>query len=386
MLYVDPTELRDQSRLPKDVVEVAKPLPHLEDLTGADMLITIRDYPATSEALLRSHCESGTLVQFKRRSDFMSSIITEDRLWREIYKMRLWCSRPWLVITGVPFDIRGSAVIGEISNRRMMPNDMASCKLTGHKGLSYAAVDGAFDAWQYYGGYSKYIPDDSFLLSWINRQTTLLKAIDSGDVSELPPRSVQRELIDSTQIAWLAALFDGVGRKTALVIFETLHEKLGRIATLYEAIGYVLSYMAVEIPGITMPKIAEWRKVFGLRYIPESELFPALYESPTTGWRLEDTGELYWKGPATSWHYRSTGYIEKDKVFTVGSIQSLLGQSMAVTYLNGQRTKELTGISDRIEVDAKFEYLVLTIGGNEENKIRVDLITDINLLEGKEDG
>jgi hypothetical protein len=387
MIYADPTELRKGSRLPEDVALVAKPLPHLEDLTGADLLLTVHNYPATSEPLLRKHCESGALIQLKRRADLAASISTEDRLRREIYKMRQWCERSWLVITGFPFHVNGRTVIGEIVKRELLKGKMARCTAVGHIGMRYEAVDGAVDAWRYYGGYAKFIPDDSLLSGWLQRQTRLLVAIEEGKVSELPPRSVQRELVDSTKLSWLAALFDNIGRKTATLVYKELERKFGREATLYEAVAYVLSYMATEIPGITAPRIASWRETFGLRYLPENETYPALYETPTTNWRVEDTGELYWRGPATSWHYRQKGYIDKNQVFTVPAMQSLLGLDMEVTYLKNEQEQKVTGLAGWIEVESKFEYLVLLIGEDEERcPIRLDWITNVDLLEDKKDG
>lgn len=291
-VFADPTELTEASRLPEDVVEVAKPLPRLEDRTGADLLLSISaaPLPPNSDVLLRKHCEDGMLIQLKRHNDLQSAIVTEDRLFYEILNMREWCERAWLVVSGAMFSVNGKAVIGKVTDKKLLRNSMARANLVGRTGLQYVAVDGALDAWRYYGGYAKFMTDNDELLGWLKRQARTLQAIKDGVVRELEPRSTQRELARPGRVAWLAALFDGIGHKTAKKIWDTLDERYGRdgwAGGLLEAIAYVTDYDAVEIPGITEDKVREWREHLGLTD------HAGTYATIGVQWRNRETGKVF---------------------------------------------------------------------------------------------
>lgn len=289
-LFADPTELVSASRLPEEVAEACTPLPLLEDRTGADLLLSILSVPLPSESdsLLRKHCESGILVQLKRHNDLQSAIVTEDRLFYEILKMRQWCERAWLVVSGVLFSANGKAVIGEVKNKSLLRNKMVKANVLGRQGLSYAAVDGALDAWRYYGGYAKLMSDNNELMGWLKRQARVLEAIEEGQVRELAPRSTQRELQRPGKVSWLAALFDGIGRKTAAHIFEILEQREWD-CSLLGAIRYVTDYDAVEIPGITEDRVREWRAHLGLKD------HPGTYATIGIQWRNLDKNEVFYE-------------------------------------------------------------------------------------------
>lgn len=289
-LYADPTELASTSRLPPSVAEKANPLPRLEDRTGADLLLTILSAPLDSDKLLRKHCETGILVQLKRFGDLQSAITTEDRLFREILSMRGWSERSWLVVTGLLFEEDGEAVVGEIEEKRSMRNKMVKASVIGRRGLSFASLDAAIDAWRYYGGYAKFLPQGE-LGKWLTRQGKMLQRILEGRTRELRPRGPQRELRKPGRISWLAALFDGMGRKTARKVWEDRTkdwEELGWPGgpTLLDVMGYVTDYRAIAVPGISEKRIEKWRSHLGLE---EDE--SGIYETVEIGHRIRETGE-----------------------------------------------------------------------------------------------
>ena len=166
-VFVDPTELRPGSRLPPAVAAVAEPLPQLEARTGADLLLSRLPIPISSDSLLKRHCEEGLLAQLKRWSDLQNAITTEQRLFREIFEMRNWTPRPWLVVSGLLFPHQDKAVVGEIEQVSPISNGMVRMNAIGREGLAYAAVDAALDAFAYYGGYIKFLPDNDLLLPWL---------------------------------------------------------------------------------------------------------------------------------------------------------------------------------------------------------------------------
>lgn len=381
-LFADPTELTSQSRLPKDVAEACEPLPHLEDLTGADLLLSIKPIPATTEALLRVHAQSGLLVQFKRWNDLQAAITTEQRLFYEIMKMREWTPRPWLLVTGALFAVNGQAVVGQVTGKSLK-NGTALATLSGRPGLSFASVDGALDAWAYYGGYVKQLSEPVSVLGWLQRQASILEKIESGEVTELTPRSVQRELVDATPVSWLAALFDGIGRKTAQAILERLRVLLRREPRLYEAISYVTNYQSAEIPGITRERVGQWRAHLGLQLYPSSDCDPEIYDTLATEPRLMETGETYWRWMPGR-HYRYAGPVDPLKTFGPTMFQTLFGQLLAVTYVNDLLNDEtVVGIAERTIIDRQFEWLVLS-GGLEDGEqvLRLDKVTNVEVLEG----
>ena len=163
-LYVDPTELAGHSCLPTVVAALAKPLPQLEARTGADLLLSILDIPISSDLLLQRHCTSGLLVQLKRHNDLQSSITTEQRLFHQLYKMKQWCERCWLVVTGVLLSSEQHAVIGEVGRETVSAGGFVQTQVAGRQGIHYNAVSAALDAYAYYGGYVRFIPTDEQLL------------------------------------------------------------------------------------------------------------------------------------------------------------------------------------------------------------------------------
>jgi len=395
-IFADPTELRNDSRLPADVAAVAIPLPQLEERTGADLLLSIIDIPASSDALLSRHCEYGALIQLKRWGDLQAAIITEQRLFYEIFKMRDWSPFPWLVISGIPFDFEGKAVIGEIKSRRQLQSQMIEGKLVatieaevlGRAGLSYAAVDGALDAWNYYGGYGpKYLPDNDLLLPWLKRQAKALQDIKDGKVTELMPRTQWHDITGPTKVAWLASLFDGIGLKTAQTVFD----KVGELTSdpnpsLYKALAYVTDYNATCISGITHERVSGWREFLGLHAGEETHLTPALYATLGIEWRLQDTGEVYWHGPAMSHHYRNDGKVRPEGVNTPYYFRDLLEDGpFTLTYSVGGVEQQITGDLMGVEMQKKFEFVfVQTDSGNVS--IRLDQITKVERKEQKTNG
>lgn len=378
-IFVDPTELGPGSRLPGNVAAVAKPLPQLEAMTGADLLLSPLPIPATSEPLLRRHCQAGLLVQLKRWGDLQSAITTEQRLFREIFAMRDWTPRPWLIVTGMLFEHEGKAVVGELESTTALGNSMIKAAVVGRQGLDYAAVDAALNAWAYYGGYIEFAPHNGLVLPWLERQFKALNDIAAGKVTHLQPRGFQRQLEGPTRITWLAALLDGVGEKTAQAIFDKLQTFGIPEPTLYDALAFATTYAATEVPGITTERVSNWRMLLGLDHfeIKAADL-PATYSTLGISYRLRETGEVYWRAPyCERFHYRNRGMIETDAVFTVATLRNLLGSPWVVVYTEGNRKQRVNGLLQGIAIDAHYEWLeVITLDGTLA-RVRLDWIDDL---------
>lgn len=73
MIAIDPTEARSGSRLP--AISTAVQTPDLEAHTGADILVSPLDIPATTETLIRKHIAAGAImVQRKSGMDLVHSM------------------------------------------------------------------------------------------------------------------------------------------------------------------------------------------------------------------------------------------------------------------------------------------------------------------------
>lgn len=381
-IFADPNELREGSTLPKDVAAVATPLPGLEEKTGADLLVSILDAPALSDTLLKRHCDYGALIQLKRLNDLQSSI-TDQRLFYDILKMREWSPFPWLVVSGVMLHSGGKAINAAVESVRPMNNNMLTATVAGRTGLSYNAVDAALDAFAYYGGYIKHLPDDTLLLPWLNRQAAALQDIKDGKITELMPRSKWRDITGPSKVAWLASLFDGIGQKTAQAVYDKLAELTGNTApTLYQAIAYVTDYNATCIPGITQERVAGWREFVGLRDGDETHLTPALYATLGIEWRLKETGEVYWHGNGMQFHYRNDGAIRPEGVNTPYYFRDLLRDGLfTLTYSADGQEQAVTGELINVLMERKFEYVLVKQNPDDETSVvsvRLDLITKVD--------
>ena len=156
-VYVDPTELRDSTRVPGPLQTIMRELPGLERATGADWLITPREEeipPPGSppgEFALRWHLSGGgVLVQRKSGMDLLNSI---PILGEVIERMVGW-GPSWLVVTGVlPCAGPGGKVVigGQVT------------------AWDWVDVEGALHAWQARGGCLWILPDDDALGPWVSR-------------------------------------------------------------------------------------------------------------------------------------------------------------------------------------------------------------------------
>jgi len=101
VIFYDPTEAREKTKLPANVIAAGVEMPGLEKFTGADLLLSPLSIPI--EALnvpgvekLKVHCQAGMLIQRKSGMDFFSSI---GRLMDIQWRMQQW-GLGWLLVTG----------------------------------------------------------------------------------------------------------------------------------------------------------------------------------------------------------------------------------------------------------------------------------------------
>jgi len=109
---------------------------------------------------------------------------------------------------------------------------------------------------------------------------------------------------------------------------------------------------------------------------------PELYATLGLDWRLTETGEVYWRGPNHSCHYRFDGPIDDTKIFSVSMFGTLLGLVLSVTTTEAKGGKTVVvGKAVFCKVGPCFEWLVLEHEG-ELRELRIDKIVKVDLLEG----
>lgn len=183
-IYIDPTEAREDTRLPQSVIKVCRVLPGLESMTGADMLVTgvsgtirnLIEYPAAARSILRYHCEHGAiLIQRKSGMDFLQSI---PHLKGILLRMQEW-ARPggiWLLITSLE-----------------SAGDMVYERETREHGKTAASVQGAIDWWRLRGGITEILPDDESIGGFLDRMLRYSREILENPAAyatktRIPPR------------------------------------------------------------------------------------------------------------------------------------------------------------------------------------------------------
>jgi ERCC4-type nuclease len=247
-IFIDPTESRDNTRLPQAIIESSQVLPGLESLTGADLLISPLSEPVIKsisdpmtlpqKLAMDKHIKSGLLVQRKSGRDLTGSIPKLDDI---LYRMQQWTHRAWLLIIA---DIK-------------CDHD-SQCIIDGwESGYTWTAVDGALSWWQLRGGMLSILSKDILVAPWVNGWLERLKRIETERFHQV--RHIQQNLLASD---WKDTLmtFPGIGPEKALALADA-----------NGSLAWSLCYLSDEespgilkIPGIGPETIRLARKRLGL--------------------------------------------------------------------------------------------------------------------------
>jgi hypothetical protein len=198
-IYYDPTESRAHTRLPQEIIESGRPLPRLEETTGADLLLSPLSTPVLKEITdtlpnqiaFKKHCNAGMLVQRKSGRDLTSSIPNLPSI---LMRMLAWTDKPWLLTTGnVLCSKSGKAVIDGYETN-----------------FGYNALIGALDSWQCRGGYVSTLCRDSLIPAWTNNWLEKLKYLtDNPDTPVFHRMPLQT--LSNTDWAYTLITFPNIG-------------------------------------------------------------------------------------------------------------------------------------------------------------------------------
>ena len=195
--------------LPAPVQELCTFIAGVEELTGADFIITPLDIPFKSEALIRRHATMGLCVQRKDIGDLAQSLREEDgRLYNQLLRMRGVCPTPTLLVIG---DLKCSKEGKAILDGR-------------ESEWNYFALNGAMRWWQWRGGFIEWISRDTLLAEWchILHNTLLEREKRGGEWMEHGvSRPIPQLLYAVPDVQRTLLTFPGVGS----VLSEAIHKR-----------------------------------------------------------------------------------------------------------------------------------------------------------------
>lgn len=258
MIFIDPTEGDSDTRLP--ALPGAIVLPGLEQATGADLLLSPLDVPASTDTLLRKHVAAGALlVQRKSGGDLVHSV--GDRLTSSLARMHTYTGRPAqrvLLCTGTLTCAPDGAAL--IDGREAMGK--------------FWAVSAALARWGDRGGVVCTLPNDSLIPAWVEMRLKHLReyAGPGGELRQVyPPNDYPMDppaLDDPLQLPILVrdgrvilAQLTGIGPKLAERIWTMCGKNLGWALTL---LTDEASPDLFKIPGIGVTTIRNIRTQMGL--------------------------------------------------------------------------------------------------------------------------
>lgn len=160
-LYIDTTESKITSRLPKGVIQAAEVVSGLEEFTGADMLLSPLDAPPLPikitdilphQSALKAHCQAGLLAQRKTGFDLVTSI---PHLKESLFKMQKYTDKPYLLSVSK----LGHTKDGLVTIDGQIPPGRRT---------SYMEVILALEKWQQRGGFHVNLIGDNWIAPWIN--------------------------------------------------------------------------------------------------------------------------------------------------------------------------------------------------------------------------
>lgn len=243
MLLIDPLEA---PYLPSSCLE----LPHalvtsLEERTGADIVLSIWDAPATTTALQWRHVNSGVGYQLKRGADLISSI-QDGRIMHQLARMRQTWDECWAVH------------VAEISMATI--SDDWEPVIDGiQQGWPYSSYLSAVRNWQRAGGYWITLDSNYPFAQWIQDELDRM----SRDTDERLVRKPQVKLLPLSPQEETLATFPGIGptRAHALWMALTEHEAA---QTLTQALVWLSDGWATKAEGIGKGVVRAARVHLGL--------------------------------------------------------------------------------------------------------------------------
>ena len=216
-ILADTTEER---HLHQSIRDVSTFVSGLEELTGADFILTPLSIPVTNEALIKRHAKAGLCVQRKEVLDLAASI-TDSRLWGQLDRM--------LQVTDIPMLLLIGSMFGNGTNKLVTEKRETE--------FNYFSVRRNVMRWQLCGGYYDEINRDTQMLDWCRLWLDDLKKRNDNDGKFWPKkyvRPVPQTLYEIPNVQRTLLTLPGIGSDKAEAIYSTVQDKYGRPPSLIE--------------------------------------------------------------------------------------------------------------------------------------------------------
>lgn len=251
-ILADPTEER---HLHPSITELVREyMPGLENMTGADFIITPLSLPVKSDAMLLRHARDGLCVQRKDINDFITSFFqTDNRLPNQLLKMCQVTEIPWLLIVGdLKCDREGMSVADGRTRE-----------------IRYDSVIAAMDSWQLRGndhcsGRLSWILSDrqmaSWCIDWYNRlvkvQERETAGLDRwGDYPVFRPAPQTLYKIPDVQRTLMT--LPGLGLERAQLVYDEAKKKV-ESPTLMDCLVVISDHPVVGVGKKTRESILQF--------------------------------------------------------------------------------------------------------------------------------
>lgn len=258
-VYVDASEVRSNSTMP-DIPD-AIIVNGLEEITGADLMISTMQVPPNNEALINIHIQNNAiLVQRKHGHDLSSSV--GERLNTSLSKMKaLNAKYPQCVLLFIGFltaDDQGIATINKQTT-----------------GMPFFSVQSAISKWHDRGGVYENLPKASLLAEWCRMKLRNLDEYAAHPEKQQLASAPRVEIEDELQVVYtindarvMLSCIPGIGQK----MVNTLWNEFGNASE-------ILCYLTMldkdkKIKGLGPKTIEKAREYLGILDVFELQLVP----------------------------------------------------------------------------------------------------------------
>ncbi len=259
-IIIDSSELRSNSTMPEIPNSVESSI--LEEITGADFMISQLSIPTTTPTLIEKHIESGALmVQRKHGLDLSSSV--GERLNSSLAKMvATGAKQSQCILLFVGFlteDDEGFAVINK--QRAHMP---------------FLSVQGAISKWHDRGGVYENLSRPKSLPEWCRMKLRHLNEYKQLPIKRVLQKPAKIEEFNSLQIPVLVEdgrnlliVLPGIGLKTANILFKEFD---GNVSEILCWLSDTDMKTKQKIKGIGPKTVENFRKFIGIDDVMGLEL------------------------------------------------------------------------------------------------------------------
>lgn len=206
-------DITEERHLPPSLKEHCKFVPGLEDLTGADFVISPLSIPFGNESLLLRHAKKGLCVQRKNIGDFVQSFTDEDnRLWFQLSRLHKVTKMPWLLLVGdLKCDRDGHAVIDGRES-----------------GWEYQKIISALEWWEVRGGYYTWLSRESLIAGWCkNWHGRMTNRDEEGKWgTKFISRPVGQTLYELPAVSRTLMTLPGMGEERAAAVHDRAQKKI----------------------------------------------------------------------------------------------------------------------------------------------------------------